>query len=100
MARRIDLSRRAGIPCPKCGCRHWLTQHTRQVGDRIRRDRECRNCGETVVTFEQLSDVPPPEKREPPVEQNGTSANNVSLDALLGGKTAYLSGDGTHRRET
>ena len=34
-----------GLECARCGCRHFLTQNTRQVEGYIRRIKVCRNCG-------------------------------------------------------
>ena len=42
-----------GLVCRKCGCRHLLTIRTVPVsGDRVRRDKRCRNCGHTFKTTE------------------------------------------------
>jgi len=44
-----------GIECPGCGCRHLHILYTRQTtGGRIRRRRECRNCGRRMTTYEGL----------------------------------------------
>lgn len=42
-----------GIPCPRCGCRHFYTTHTEPLRDgRIRRRKTCRHCGRRIVTYE------------------------------------------------
>jgi ribosomal protein L40E len=42
-----------GIRCRKCGCADLRTRHTRRHRDKIRRERECRNCGKTMWTTEK-----------------------------------------------
>jgi len=44
-----------GIACPTCGCRHLSVYRTRPLpGERIRRERKCRNCGRLVLTTERV----------------------------------------------
>lgn len=43
-----------GLQCPKCGCRHLHVIYTREtIQNRLRRRRECRNCGHRITTYEQ-----------------------------------------------
>ena len=42
----------AGIACPRCGCKMWVVDTDRLVGE-IRRYRVCRNCGYRKATFER-----------------------------------------------
>jgi len=43
-----------GIECRTCGCRHLHVVETRRtLGRRIRRVRECRQCGRRVTTYEK-----------------------------------------------
>jgi transcriptional regulator NrdR family protein len=45
-----------GLECSRCGCTHFYTTHTEPVsGGRIRRRRECRNCGRRIVTYEMTA---------------------------------------------
>jgi len=42
-----------GLVCRKCGCRHFRVIYTRPQADgRIKRSRQCRNCGRRMVTWE------------------------------------------------
>jgi hypothetical protein len=42
-----------GIRCRGCGCRHFAVVKTRRAPrDRVMRTRECRNCGQHLVTYE------------------------------------------------
>ena len=42
-----------GIQCRSCGCRHFEVVETSPAyGGRIRRRRECRNCGQRLTTYE------------------------------------------------
>ena len=41
-----------GLVCSNCGCRHFITNTTRPVGDMIVRYRQCRYCGRTKTTYE------------------------------------------------
>ena len=42
-----------GITCRQCGCRHFRVVYTRAARrGRIRRRRECRNCGHRITTIE------------------------------------------------
>jgi hypothetical protein len=44
------------IKCPDCGCSDTRVFKTRRtIGGRIRRTRECRNCGRHFSTFEARS---------------------------------------------
>lgn len=45
----------SGIRCTRCGCPHLLAVYKRQVIRKVKRVRECRNCGKRVVTFEVVS---------------------------------------------
>lgn len=51
-ARALDQSGK-GLECPKCGCHHFETVLTRQDVGRVRRKRQCRNCGHTITTLER-----------------------------------------------
>ena len=43
-----------GIRCPDCGCRHFEVIETRPAwNQRIRRRRQCRNCGRRITTSER-----------------------------------------------
>lgn len=42
-----------GLRCPKCACPHLWVVYTRKCErGRIRRRRECRNCGKRITTYE------------------------------------------------
>lgn len=42
-----------GIRCRGCGCRHFFVIKTRRAPkNRVMRTRECRNCGQHLVTYE------------------------------------------------
>jgi len=43
-----------GLECPACGCRHLPVLYTRRHPRRIKRVRECRNCGRRVTSFERI----------------------------------------------
>ncbi len=46
-----------GLACPACGCHHLLVLRTRpHTGGRVMRQRECRNCGRRLITYESLPD--------------------------------------------
>jgi len=56
VSRETGQTDKRGLECPKCGCRHFRVLHTRSVTpSRIRRRRECRNCGRRVTTYERFS---------------------------------------------
>ena len=42
----------AGIACPRCGCKMWVVDTDRLVGE-IRRYRVCRNCKYRKATLER-----------------------------------------------
>lgn len=42
-----------GLECRKCGCRHFLVDHTRKLNRTIIRYRRCRNCGQRMTTTER-----------------------------------------------
>jgi len=42
-----------GLECRKCGCRHFLVDHTRKVNRMIVRYRRCRHCGQRMTTCER-----------------------------------------------
>ena len=42
-----------GISCPKCGCKHLLTDSTARSVEEVRRYKICRNCGKRVRTVER-----------------------------------------------
>lgn len=45
---------RRGLKCRHCGCRHFYIVHTRrEMGTRLIRRWECRNCGHQTTTIEQ-----------------------------------------------
>ena len=45
-----------GLACRKCGCRHFRVIYTRPTwGGRILRRRECRNCGQRIMTRESFA---------------------------------------------
>jgi hypothetical protein len=42
-----------GLECRSCGCRHFYVRNTVPLpGGKIRRYRECRNCGRILTTTE------------------------------------------------
>ncbi|HPY76665.1 MAG TPA: ogr/Delta-like zinc finger family protein [Anaerohalosphaeraceae bacterium] len=44
-----------GIACPKCGCKDWKVTDTRVFShNKIRRYRQCRNCGRKIRTVEKI----------------------------------------------
>lgn len=54
-----DEGRKAGIVCPRCGCRQFYTTYTEPLRDgRIRRRKTCRYCGRKVLTFESTAAGP------------------------------------------
>ena len=45
-----------GLHCPECGCRHFRVIYTRPTwGGRILRRRECRHCGQRIMTRESFA---------------------------------------------
>ena len=42
-----------GLECRKCGCRHFVVDHTRKVNRMIIRYRRCRHCGQRMTTCER-----------------------------------------------
>jgi len=45
-----------GLTCRKCGCRHFRVIYTRPTwGGRILRRRECRHCGQRIMTRESFA---------------------------------------------
>ena len=42
-----------GLECRRCGCRHFLVDHTRTLPGAIMRHRICRNCGAKRTTYER-----------------------------------------------
>ncbi len=53
-----------GIRCPKCGCAHHFTTRTKPAPrNRIMRQRECRNCGRRLITYEAATGTPIDELR-------------------------------------
>jgi len=42
-----------GLVCRKCGCRHFLTRYTRPKPGCIVRSKECRHCGQRMITHER-----------------------------------------------
>jgi transcriptional regulator NrdR family protein len=53
-----------GLRCPNCGCGHFYTDKTVDVGgNRRRRYKYCRNCGSRIRTLEIIeSDTQIPKK--------------------------------------
>lgn len=45
-----------GIECPKCGCRHLFVTNTIRLLRKIRRYRQCRNCGRRFSTIEKATE--------------------------------------------
>lgn len=45
------------MKCPYCGATESRVVDTREVGDGIRRRRECQNCGQRYTTYEQVAKV-------------------------------------------
>ncbi|MEA3408340.1 MAG: transcriptional regulator NrdR [Chloroflexota bacterium] len=45
------------MKCPFCGSSDSRVVDTRDVGDRIRRRRECKDCGQRFTTYEQVAKV-------------------------------------------
>jgi len=43
-----------GLACPSCGCCHLPVLYTRKTPRRVKRVRECRNCGRRVTSFERI----------------------------------------------
>ena len=47
-----------GITCPTCGCSHLPVVYTRRAPlHRIKRVRQCRNCGRRVVSYEKVPET-------------------------------------------
>jgi hypothetical protein len=42
-----------GLECRKCGCRHFVVDHTRKISGMIVRYRRCRHCGQRMTTAER-----------------------------------------------
>lgn len=42
-----------GLECRKCGCRHFMVDHTRKINRMIIRYRRCRHCGKRMTTCER-----------------------------------------------
>lgn len=42
-----------GLECRKCGCRHFIVDHTRRANGMIVRYRRCRHCGQRMTTCER-----------------------------------------------
>lgn len=40
--------------CPRCGCKHFITDYTRNRGDYIYRKKHCRNCLTLIWTKEYV----------------------------------------------
>ena len=54
-----ELPQEYGLRCKTCNCGHFYTLYTRRVyGNRIRRRKECRNCGKRVTTTEKVVGEP------------------------------------------
>jgi hypothetical protein len=72
-----------GISCRACGCRHFFVVKTGPAPrGRIMRKRECRNCGQMLVTYEQAAGEA---KREPlRMEDLSASQRETLLRKLLG----------------
>ncbi len=52
-----------GLICPKCECRHFHVVYTRPLLDgRIKRRKECRNCGKRLTSYEKITPVYPPDE--------------------------------------
>jgi len=47
-----------GLECRKCGCRHFVVDHTRKVNRMIVRYRRCRHCGQRMTTCERALGQP------------------------------------------
>jgi len=47
-----------GLECRKCGCRHFMVDHTRKVNRMIIRYRRCRHCGQRMTTCERAVGQP------------------------------------------
>jgi len=43
-----------GLICPQCHCAHLPVVYTRHQGSRVKRLRECRNCGKRITTYERI----------------------------------------------
>jgi transcriptional repressor NrdR len=43
------------MPCPFCGAEDSRVVDTRQVGDAVRRRRECQSCGRRFTTYERVT---------------------------------------------
>lgn len=50
---KIKPTTSCGLECRKCGCRHFLVDHTRKVNHMIIRYRRCRHCGTRMTTCER-----------------------------------------------
>lgn len=47
-----------GLVCRKCGCGHFETYCSRPLpGGKVRRYKQCRNCGTTVRTLEKIDET-------------------------------------------
>jgi transcriptional regulator NrdR family protein len=56
---KYTRTRKNGICCPRCGCRHIPVVGTYRIGDGVmRRYRECRNCGNRLTTTESIGTRP------------------------------------------
>lgn len=49
-----ESKEKTGLECPRCGCQHFYVVYTRPRKGRIIRRKECRYCGNRVLTHESI----------------------------------------------
>ena len=52
--RSATRANRVGIQCPDCGGKTRVTSTRNESGERIRRNRACRDCGRKFTTLELI----------------------------------------------
>lgn len=68
-----EIDSAVGLVCPRCQCRELFVTGVRQIyGNRKRRRRECRHCGQIIYTLERVIDSRPPEPAPVCVAADGT----------------------------
>lgn len=56
-SRKIVKNFTQGMPCPRCGCRHWNVWRKTPTGAVNMRTLLCRHCGTEVRSKEQIVEV-------------------------------------------